>query len=253
LAPWTQSVSVRWRPALRFYTKGVEILGDLDERKVLRAFKVGVDQIDARILSGHELSIRQGGLWLEIFGQDADVDEVWEFVVSAVETIKPAAMGGVGTQFQHLVPLDVPYDVALPLSRDSFLRPPPGGEEITDWALVVNLAGGAATEPANAGPSVEFGVVSGREAMGRLTREVGGAASIGGSGLNSRVRWQQVEFPAVALFADSAWPQDPTIETKGLPDVRAYFDATRERACKFVESMGEQIRVNQGIGGSLES
>ncbi len=69
LRPWTQSLAVRWGPALTFYRRHVEILDDND--KVLRAFRVGEDQIDARILTGHELSVGRNGLSLEIFGQDA--------------------------------------------------------------------------------------------------------------------------------------------------------------------------------------
>src|SRR5438094_674623 len=77
----------------------------------------------ARILSGHELSVSQNGLSLEIFGQDADVDEVWSFVERAVQKVSPAQMGGVATQFQHVIPIDLDYAEAKAAAAASFLEP----------------------------------------------------------------------------------------------------------------------------------
>lgn len=242
--PWTQSLSLRWRPALSFYATRIAILEELDNAKVLRAFRVGDEQIDARILAGHELSVSQNGLSLEVFGPDADVDEVWAYVDQAVRKVAPAQMGGAATQFQHIAPIDMPYDAAIAAATASYL--PPLANEIVDWAVIVNLPGGLGNMPANRGPSVEFGIINEGEARMRLSRV--------GSRTTSRMqqsqlpgsRWESTTFPAVALFADSTWPQHVSpAGVESLADVREYLDATKEQAGRFVDHLYENITIER--------
>jgi hypothetical protein len=243
-APWTQTLSLRWRPAVTFYATRIDILGEFDAKKALRAFRVGDDQIDARVLGGHELSVRHNGLTLEIFGQDADLDPVWDLLTIAVEKVEPGHFVRPTTQFQFIQPLDLEYEEAIALASASFLVPL-GAEEIVDWALVVNLPGGPGTRAANLGPSVEFGVIRAEEARPRLTRSIGRTASVSTSALPG-LQWQDAEFPPVGLFADTVWPE--VAELTELAEVRAYMDSTRERACTFVGQLFGKIysdRVEQ--------
>jgi hypothetical protein len=193
-APWTQLLELRWRPALTFYEKRTAILRCLDDDKLLQAFRVHADHVDARLTKpGHALRVRHNGLILELLGQNADPDLGWSCVLAALDKIKPENII-VGSRYQHIEPLDGPFEVAVRAARDRFLAAP-DGEEIEDWALIVNLAGSA---------TAEFGIIRGVEAVPRLTRTIGGMSSADvqdGEGF-----WQDVNFPEVALFADSHWP-----------------------------------------------
>jgi hypothetical protein len=193
-APWTQLLEIRWRPALTFYEKRTELRRCLADDKLLEAFRVDTDHVDARLTKpGHALRVRQDGLILEILGQGADADLGWSCVVAALERIKPENMI-VGSRYQHLEELDAPFEVVVKAARDRFLVSP-DGEEIEDWALVVNLPRSA---------TAELGIIREVEAIPRLTRSVGGMSS-------ARVQdapsfWHGVQFPGAALFVDSHWP-----------------------------------------------
>jgi hypothetical protein len=241
IAPWTQTLSLHWRAALPFYAERVAILEEFDHLKALRAFRVGVDQIDARILDGHELSVRFNGLSLQIFGQDADVDEVWRFLTIAVEKVSPGVMGGASTQFQHLVALDLPYDDAVPAARDAFLAPL-AGEEVQDFALLVNLPG-SGDAPGNHGPSVEFGVIHRNEAELRLSRVVGRIREDATTQLPPSQRWETKDFPETGLYAVSGWSEG--VGSADLADIRGYLESTRGRAGEFVECLYEKMIVKR--------
>jgi hypothetical protein len=228
-APWTPTLHLSWRPALTFYEKGVEILRCLDERGVLRAFRVGDDRVDARLLdANHELTVRHNGLTLDLFGVDADVDSAWECVVAALQKLeldKATAMA----KFQHMVPLGIPFDEAVAVGSRRFLSLP-STVKVADWALLIN------PDP---GSSVEFGIVGAHEAIDRLTRRAGRMRM--GQDASNASRWANTAFPDVALFADSFW-DGPQVE--GEQAVRAYWNSARDRAASFIDALYEKISAD---------
>jgi hypothetical protein len=228
-APWTQLLEIRWRPALTFYEKRTEILRCLDDSKLLEAFRVETDHVDARLTKpGHALRVRQDGLILEILGQHADADLGWSCVLAALNRINPENMI-VGSRYQHLEQLDGPFEVAVKAARDRFLLVP-DGEEIEDWALVVNLPRAA---------TVELGIIRNVEAIPRLTRSVGGMTSAkvqDASGF-----WRGVEFPPAALFADSHWPG--TVVGANPDEARSAWAAGRQRANDITDHLHAKLAV----------
>jgi hypothetical protein len=161
---------------------------------VLGAFRVKTDYVDARLTAaGHALRVRQDGLTLEVLGRDTDPDLGWSCAHAALLKINPDS-AIVEARYQHLEPLDGPFDVAVRAARDRFLAVP-DGEEIVDWAMIVNLRDLA---------TAEFGIIRDTEAIPRLTRSAGGMKS--SNVQNAQGFWQDVRFPEVALFADSHWP-----------------------------------------------
>ncbi len=238
--PWTQTLELTWRPALTFYEERMAILRCLDDRKVLRAFKVDPNRIDARLIKpGHELQVRHNGLVLELLGQDADLELAWACVVAALDLIKPTNTT-VSARYQHIIELDGPFDQTVRVARDRVLSMP-DQPEIEDWAVLMTFTGPS---------TVEFGVIRDDEAIPRLTRSVG---RMQGRDHQQTEYWYglDVKFPEVGLFADSrlAGPQ-----IKGGPDeIRNWWLSARDRAGNFADTLHEKVSSDGTRRGMVSS
>ncbi len=229
-APWTQALSMSWRPALKFYEERVAILRAMDAKGALKAFKVRADRIDARLENGHALTVQSDGVTLELFGRDADLDSVWEFVMIVFDSVEPMQVSDVHAQFQHLVALDMPFERAVATGHERFFSLPSiAGTEFGDWALLADLVGAGGMEG-----QVEFGIIRGAEAPERLTRAVGRTMSLGPGAR----RWNLDDFPEVSLFADSRWSHHGTpIAAEKPDDLRAFWDAASKQATDLVDAL----------------
>src|SRR5664280_577937 len=106
-AAWTQLLEMRWRPTLTFYEERTGILRCLEEDKVLGAFRVHTDHVDARLTKPEDIFV--------------------------------------SSRYQHLAPLDGPFGTVARVAGERFLLAL-DGEQIEDWALTVSLPGNAAAE-----------------------------------------------------------------------------------------------------------
>jgi hypothetical protein len=220
---------MNWRPALSFYEKRTEILRCLDDKKVLRAFRLAADHIDARLTRpGQELRVRQSGLALELLGQDADADLAWPCVVAALERIEPENTT-VNARYQHIIPLELPFKEAVAIARDRFIKLP--SLPVSDLALVLNLEQGC---------MIEFGIVGPGEAIPRLTRTVGQMRPADVPHFAGF--WEHSDIPDVALYADSLWPGLPAAG-ENYDGVREAWSQTRDRASEVVDSLYAEISV----------
>jgi hypothetical protein len=228
--PWTHLLEMRWRPALEFYEERTAILRCLDNEKLLGAFRVQANQIDARLTKrGHALRVRQSGLILELLGQDADLELGWNCVVTALQKIKPKSVH-VHSRYQHLEPLDGPFDATVRAARERFLLVP-DGEEIVDWAMIVNLPGQA---------TAEFGIIRDDEAIDRLTRDAGSMGESEGV-QNGAGFWRSAAFPEVGLFIDSDWPE---IRVGDEPqEARDAWGTQLRRATEFADNVYAKLTV----------
>jgi hypothetical protein len=167
---WTQSLSIRWRPELRFYEQRVAILRSLEERGELRAFRVQENFVDARLFESRvRLSVRQDGLDLYLDRPDADVARAWEAVEIGLSIVKPDRPRFVRASFQHLAPLDMRFEDAVRRAYGGVLgRLGTESIEFGDWALLVDLS----MKNGSSG-QIEFGIVRGDEVPDRLARIAG--------------------------------------------------------------------------------
>ncbi len=167
--------------------------------------------------------VTQSSLTLDLFGQDAAVEQVWECVSLAIGEIKPTGMDG-AFAFQHLVPLDMEFEAAVARGRERLMAMPEG-TPIQDWALLIS--------PSDTS-SVEFGIVRDREVADRLTRRVGRMRQ--GGDLVGAGRYVGVQFPEVAIFADSHWgdPQDKELDAD---DIRDRWREASDRAGALIDDL----------------
>lgn len=241
-APWTQSLSVHWRPVLRFYEERIGVLRSLEDQGILKAFAVGNDQIGARLLdAGHELSVSEGGLSLELFGQDVELDTGWEFAMAAVEAVKPTQIRRAQARFQYIVALERPFDQAVTEGLERLLSVPAlAGASYADFALLLDMAG-----PDDVTGHMEFGIIRDGEAAVRLGRQIGPMQRHAGPGSRAlgEPRWLGTEFPRVALFVDLTWEQMREFER--FEEVRGFWAAAKERSGAEVDALYGRISVER--------
>jgi len=229
---WTQTLGMRWRPLLKFYENRIPILREFEDGGSMRAFAVGENHVAARLLDAeHVLTIRQDGLTVELFGQDADVDTVCAFADTACKRLGPVELRGADTRFQHVVPIDAPFEDAVRAAIRHFRLPPVGGMGFSDWSFLADVG----VEGEGTG-QIEFGIIRAHEARSRLD----GAGRIGARTPPER-RWETTKFPDVAMFADCMW----TAPKESLPnDVQAFWKASRERVSELVDALYATIGVD---------
>jgi hypothetical protein len=244
--PWTQALSIRWGPALRFYEQRIAILRDFEDQGVLKAFVVSEDRIAARLLDpGHRFSIGREGLRLSLAGMNADFESVWPFVSAAVDHLVPLRTRGMTVDMQHLIELEKPFRDAVMAAQASLCAVPPIGElSYEDFALLLDLQGPMATRG-----QVELGIIRADEAPTRLSRSIGRLE--GGSPGETKVNWAGTEFPAVALFVDSTWSrrlrQDDSLDT-----ILGSFNSAKTHAAEFASVLHEKIVADEVERGIVE-
>ena len=231
--PWTQTLSLNWRPALRFYEERVGILRTLDDDGVLAAFRVDADRIDARFGDGHSLKVEQSGMTLQLFGLDADLDPLWDYVMLVCNRVQPARIRGVEGEFQHIVGLDLSFEQAVARGHERlYSLPPSDAISYGDWALLMDM-----TCSDGRSGQVEFGIIRNNEAPRRLTR----ASSRMGTLDRGPQQWSGVEFPEVGLFSDSRWSPSAPLESGEFDQLRAFWDAASSSAGELVDALYEKI------------
>jgi hypothetical protein len=240
LPPWTQSVSLHWRPELRFYEERIRILRELEDKRELRAFRVAEGSIDARIRDDdHLLSVHQSGLSIQLLRPNADIDRAWAALTTVVETIRPASLRRTTVAFQYVSELKVDMPTAISNSIDHlFSVPTVEGVSYRDWAVLMDITRSDGSEG-----QMEFGIVEDHEVPARLSRHVGRINVSGGNVAPDH--WKEDEFPAVAVFADSyLQSQIPTMEG-ALIHVREFMDTARRDAGKVVESISNRLGADR--------
>lgn len=197
-APWTQSLHLNWRPELRFYEKQIALLKQFEELGILRAFRVEDGSIDAQLFQSRDrLTIKKDGADLQLFSPEADPDRAFEALSVALEAVKPAYPRSISVSLQYIIKLDLNFDEAVGRGRERVLSPLPGTLQHRDWAILSDVV----LPESDAKGTVEFGIIRSHEAPNRLARLAGRAGAQQSQTLS---RWEQEDFPEVAVFCDGA-------------------------------------------------
>lgn len=195
--PYTQSMNLIWRPELRFYERRVSILESFEAEGMLRAFRVQENFINARLFDSRDLlTLRQNGLELQLETPDSDPERAWVAVEMALSSLQPTQPRLLGATFQHVAPLDVPFDVAIGHSFGRILGAfGAAGIKFVDWALLVDME---KSEEWSGSGQIEFGIVRAKEVPDRLARRAGRT----GDARDVADAWTVDRFAEVSIFSD---------------------------------------------------
>jgi hypothetical protein len=233
---WTQGASVRWRPEFRFYEARTGFLSKLDEKGLIRAWRIEGDEVSVRLKdTDHEALLNPRGIRLVATTPEPDIEPLMVAAETAFEEIKPRRITTVRLYFQHLHAIEGDYDEVRASSGRRLLGSLADDLKLSDYALLVD---GRRGEPPYE-YQVEFGVVSKAEIPRRLSRWAG------------RIRGEDRPYPQfrdldssklpeIALFVDSNWSviQPPPPNEIGHA-LREFWSAGRREA----DSLVERIRL----------
>jgi len=230
---WTQSLSLRWRPELRFYEQRVAILRSFEEEGYLRAFRVQENYIDAKLFGSRDsLSVRQNGLDLHLGRPGSDADRVFGAVEIGLAAVAPSQPRTFSAGFQHVAPLNMKFEDAV---RGAFGRlGTAGGIEVDDGALLADIS-------LNDGLSaqIEYGIVRAAEIPARLSRTVGRIQHESAAPYDLP---EPDEFAEVSLFSDLMVRRDDVGPVETLRDeVQSFWQTARTEADKLVSTLEKAL------------
>jgi hypothetical protein len=238
--PWTQGLSISWRPELSFYEKRVDLLKAFEEQGVLKAFKVEESSVDAQLFGSRDrLTVRQNGLDLRLLARDAEQSRAFEALDIALDSIRPRSPWGLSYSSQYLVGLDLDFEKAIELAYGRLLGDLNSSADgcFGDWAVLVDLN----FDDFPSTGQVEFGLITADEAPRRLSRKAGRMG--GASGQSDQALWRGMEFPAVAFFADGRAEQRLQQFPEGglAATTRDFWNASGTRLGELIEGLHSKL------------
>jgi hypothetical protein len=238
LAPWTQRLSVAWRPSLGFFEKRYEILRAIEDEKLLHQFLHRDDRISVRLGDpNHIVTFAPDRLEMTVLRPDGDLGRVLNVGQLVLEALRPSRILSPAVQFQWLNPIAQDYEVAKAQLVERLFGQVP---HLTygDTAALLDVA---TDEPASRG-QVEFGLVNASEMPGRLARSVGYMTHLAEPEAPASL-WVGETLPEVAFFCDSAWwpiqPPDPAIDAVGK-----LWEDMREMAGSIVQAFMGTVQTD---------
>lgn len=239
-SPWTQGLSISWRPELSFYEKRVDLLKAFEEQGVLKAFRVEESSVEAQLFSSRDrLTVKQNGLDLRLLALDAEQSRALEALDIALDSIRPRSPWSLSYSSQYLIGLDLEFEKAIELAYGRLLGDLNGsaGGCFDDWAVLIDLK--FDDFPSNG--QVEFGLITANEAPARLSRNAGRMGGV--SGRSDQAPWRDAEFPAVAFFADGRAEQSLQQFPEGglAATARDFWNASGARLGELVEGLHSKL------------
>lgn len=195
LKPWTQRLSLSWRPELRFYEQRIAILKKLEEQGILRAFRVEEGFVDAQLFETRDrLTVRQDGADIQLLSPKAESERALEALCIALAEVRPTTLRSISASLQYIAPLELKFMDAVDRGYGRVLGDLPGDLKHGDWAVLTDVL----LESPPASGIVEFGIIKAEEAPERLARRAG---RMGGRA-QPQQQWRPDQFPDVAVFCD---------------------------------------------------
>jgi len=226
---WSETLSVRWKPTVRFLRARVEILEELEDSDRIAAFRFDDSDINV-LLKGRlvELQVDASGCQLSIHTPNADRDEAQSVLELVLEKLSPSGFRRYSFSSQALMALDEDYADAIKRVGSAVL-PFSGAMGLTDFAILVD---GDDPIDGQLAYKIEFGVLNSEEIPNRLTRQVGRV----GTRAAVPYRHEDQEYPPVALFAESWW------HTKKYPDgLVSFWEYSRSRSSSLLGTLQREL------------
>jgi hypothetical protein len=237
-SPWTQGLSIAWRPELSFYEKRVDLLKAYEEQGVLKAFRVEESAVDVQLfVSRDRLAVRQNGLDLRLLAAGAEPDRALEALKIALDAIGPRSPWSIRCTFQYLIGLDLEFEQAVNLAYGSLLGDISSSGRLGDWALLIDMNEGASPSTGQ----IEFGLIRDSEAPARLSRDAGRMGKA--SGRSDQGLWSSIQFPPVALFADVRAEQrlEQMFDDGLATTARDFWNASRDEMGELVAGLHSKL------------
>jgi hypothetical protein len=240
LTPWSHGIELRWRPCLAFYEQRFVVLQLLEQRRLIRQFKVDEDAVHVRFRGSANMTLSVVDLRLDDARGMLDqalVQSVYEIVLAQ---LSPEARALV-LRFQHIVPLDwdLGHQDARGRASQAVFGTMASDLRVTDFAVLID--GRARQEEAVY--QAEFGVISQEEAPLRLSRLAGRM----GEGTHPEIEAAVTrQYPPLAVFIDSRWDYSGSRQHHAQATSWAWSLSTTlsEEAAELAASVHRQITAS---------
>lgn len=238
LKPWTQRLSLSWRPELRFYEQRIAILKKLEEQGILRAFRVEESFVDAQLFETRDrLTVRQDGADIQLLSPQAESERALEALCIALAEVRPTTPRSISASFQYIAPIELEFMDVVARGYGRVLGDLPGDLRHGDWAILTDII----LESPSASGIVEFGIIKAEEAPERLARRAGRT----GGRSQPQQRWVAEQFPDVAVFCDGTISGALEDGSEKIPAVAANFwNAARDAHGSLVEGLRTTLMAN---------
>ena len=197
---WVQGASVRWRPDFRFYEARTRFLSRLDEKGLIRAWRVEGEEVSALLRDAdHEALLDTGSITVIGTTLEPDIERLIFAAETAVKELGISRLTTMRVQFQYIYPLEGSYDKVRIESARRLLSSL-ADLRVTDYAVLLD----GQRDDLSFEYKLEFGIVSRTEIPLRLSRLIGRMK--GEEKQQSLPRsLNYSKLPKVALFADMSW------------------------------------------------
>ncbi len=195
--PWVQTVKLRWHPVLRFFEERTQLLRELEDVGLLRAFQWEELEIRARLDRYQFLSVAPTGASLQLTSPTADPDVAQTALDLTLHRLQPKDVTMTGLRLMYLVPIETDATDAQAASASKLVPELSPEAKGVDWAILLD------GESASLGVRFqgEFGILRPEEMPMRL------------SGMSS---WPAVMAPDEEELAD--------VDLDNLPGCGAFFN-----------------------------
>jgi hypothetical protein len=244
--PWTESITIGWRPELRFYEERYSLLRAFDDSGDLRAFRVGNERIDARLFEPiQELSVQQDGLALHTFAPSADTTKGWDALRRVVGRLGITRFTEAQLDYQHVLELpEIAFEDAVAASWERLFTALGTSDVVfNDWAFTADIV---VTGPPESKGVAEFGIIRPHEAPPRLARRIGRHVQHARPGLVPS--WSPDDFKDVSLFADTHLALDSVEPAQGetaLDRLHAFWGSSREQVGALAVDLVRRLVSNK--------
>ncbi len=162
---WTQAVRVQWRPELRFFEERTQLLRELADLDLLRAFQWRDQTIGARLGHYEVIEVGSTGALISLTSPKASPDRLHQALKVTLRRVDAKDVTAGYTTLQYLLPLTTDGRTVQRASAEVFVpEVAPEGRGM-DWAMLLDgssVALGTAFQ-------VEYGVLRNDEMAYRLS------------------------------------------------------------------------------------
>lgn len=197
--PWSQTLVMAWRPALRYHEQRYAVLRQLTEASTVAAFRVQVEDVGAR-LADHELELSATGLSLHLTKPDVDLAAAEQTLRITLELIDPT-ITRLTFVVQYLAPLGGPYDEMRSTAAESLVGAWVEGVTLRDCATVFDAV---VTLDDAWSVHVEAGVLAQAEIPQRFSVPLAAAPQVAPSS-STLQNLAGADLPETAYYAGFHW------------------------------------------------